>query len=174
MSGVDSLGAELEHLRPRLLERIRLMMGEQARAVAESGDFFQELCAEALRDRSRMPDGEGARLRWLTAIARNNVRDEVRRRRELAFSHLSEAVGTPSAGSGSPSRAAVRDEHAHALAEALETLREDQRRVIELRELDGLPFEDVGAVLGRSAEAARKLHMRALLQLGRTLGARPG
>ena len=53
--------------------------------------------------------------------------------------------------------------------EALEELPDDQRRVVELRTLDGLPWREVGEHMERGAEAARLLHYRALLRLGRLL-----
>jgi hypothetical protein len=39
----DYLNQVLERYRPRLLERIRLMMGQKARRAAESGDFLQDV-----------------------------------------------------------------------------------------------------------------------------------
>ena len=170
-----TVGGRLERLRPRLLARIRLMMGPAAAKVAETADFFQELCVEALRDQASVPlDDERATLRWLTAAARNNLRDEQRRRRERAFAAFSDTLTGPEGDDTSPSSAAARAERAGRVAEALEELSDEHRAIVELRDLDGLSFRAAGERLGRSEEAARKLHVRALIQLGRSLKHPPG
>ncbi len=163
---------KLQELHPKLLTRIRIMMGEEARAHADSGDFYQGLCLEALRDErrfQRLVADDRALLRWLTAIARNNIRDEVRKRREALLASFSDTVFRHGEET-TPSQVTLRTERQERIAEALEALAPDYRRVIELRDLDGLSLRQVGDTMKRSEEAARKLHRRALIQLGRTLG----
>ena len=166
-----ALGRALERHHARLLERVRLMMGGAARREADSADFTQRTLAAAVKHQHKAPlDDERALLRWLTAIARNQIRDSARRRREESLASLSrELRANPAAEGPTPSHAAGDAEERLALVEALEEMPEDERRVIELRDLEGLAFAEVGEALGRSSEAARKLHQRALLRLGRQL-----
>jgi RNA polymerase sigma factor (sigma-70 family) len=46
---------------------------------------------------------------------------------------------------------------------------DDRRRVIELRDLDGLSYREIGATLGRTENAVQILHARALAELARRL-----
>lgn len=156
----------------RLLARIRLMLGEEARRRADSTDFLQGAFAELLLERG--PDvarDETVLLRRVTAIARNNVRDAVRRPRERAFQSLSMSVARLPQGSveSTPSREVARRERAMELAEALERLSDDHRTVVELRDLEGLDFGAIGARMGRGSDAAQMLHTRALVKLGMLL-----
>jgi RNA polymerase sigma-70 factor (ECF subfamily) len=65
-------------------------------------------------------------------------------------------------------------EEAAALHAAMSRLSEDYREVLHLRNWQQLPFMDIGEKMGRSAEAARKLWSRALVQLQQELNAYVG
>lgn len=163
----------LERYQARLLGRIRLMMGRPARRVAESADFLQGALIEAARDidQARVAN-EAQLLRWMTEIARNNIRDAVRRRREHAFAEFSETLAgstTPDETLPSPASLAARRDEQHRLAEALERLPEDLHTVIELRHFEQMPFRHIGKRMGRSENAAQLLHSRALVRLGELL-----
>src|SRR5436305_811484 len=66
-------------------------------------------------------------------------------------------AGGLAANTLSPSGQAMEHEEDQALREALGRLPEDYRRVITLRYQEQLPFEEIGELLQRSPEAARKL-----------------
>lgn len=167
----------LERYRERLLARIRLMMGAEARRHAESMDFLQGVLLEVARDlaRAEVPD-EAAFLRWATRVARNNIRDHMRKRRERALESFSQtalgALGPGSAGpaDATPSRHAGSREEVEKLVEALERLSPDHRRVIELRDFEGLSCRETAREMDRpSEEAVQMLHARALARLTREL-----
>jgi RNA polymerase sigma-70 factor (ECF subfamily) len=167
-----ALGELVERYRDRLLGRIRLMLGEEARRRADSVDFLQGAFLEFLVDGGVDPvHDERALMARLTAIARNNVRDAVRRPRERAFQSLSASLAgsLPRGAGATPTAEVVRREELMELAEALERLPEDYRTVIELRDLEGLDYAAVGAGMSRSADAAQMLHTRALVKLGTLL-----
>ena len=67
-------------------------------------------------------------------------------------------------------REAVRREQNDQLNRALERLSPDYREVLTLRHLQGKPFDEIAARMGRSAGAVRMLWMRALEQLGGIMG----
>ena len=71
--------------RDRLLSRIRLLMGPGARRQAESGDFLGDVLVATLRARPDLePKPSEELLRWMTAVARNRIRVDVRKKRERA------------------------------------------------------------------------------------------
>lgn len=162
----------------RLLGRIRWMMGPAARRQAESGDLLQQVFTVAVASREQLrPLDDAARLRWLTATARNRVRESVRSRREQALESLSATVPgrAPSAASADdPVRRAEREEHVEQLVECLESLKPEHRDVIELRDFEGLSFKVIGERMERSEDAVQMLHSRALLRLGEQMRRRSG
>lgn len=165
----QALGAVLDRYQQRLLDRIRLMMGAQARTTAESTDFLQGTFLEVVRgfERFEVRD-ERAFLRWMTTIARNKIRSATRGRREQALSLLSTGLmrlGDNGAVSGSN---AIGPEPELRLVEALESLPPDLRSVLELHDLEGLSFEDVGRSLGSHEHAVRRLHAKALIELAKS------
>jgi RNA polymerase sigma factor (sigma-70 family) len=127
----------------RLLARIRRMMGPAARECLESSDVLQDVFAEAIRDlcAGDLAD-ERVFLRWLTAVARNHIVDEVRRRREGSL----EALSSELVAAGEPTIAAqlTIEERRQRLVEALEELDPVRARVVELRALEGWAWERVG------------------------------
>jgi len=77
------------------------------------------------------------------------------------------------AASPSPSAEAMAHERAEALQLALARLPEDYRQVIALRHLEQLSFDEIGALMERSADAVRKLWTRAIERLRMELDAPP-
>ena len=73
----------------------------------------------------------------------------------------------------SGSSVATRREQCVLLADALERLPPDYREVIELRNLQHLPFEEVAERMGRSSGAVRMLLTRAIESLSLEMGVVP-
>lgn len=153
----------------RLLSRIRLMLGAEARRRAESRDYLQSLLSRVIAELpgARVKD-EQHFIAWATRIARNDLRDAARKRRALAFDSLSASVWTPADGGG-PATAAANEEQRESLVSALESMAEDHRAVLELRHFEELSFRDIAERLERSEAAAQMLHSRALTQLGQRM-----
>jgi RNA polymerase sigma-70 factor (ECF subfamily) len=163
----------LARYRPPLRERIRVLMGPGARRVADSEDFVQEALIEVLQalERYRIRD-ERSFLRWATQIARNNIRDQVRRRHEQVVASFTSQLLGEEAGTGAktPSGEAALGEDVLRMFEALERLRPMDRLVLELRDLQGLPYSDIAAQLDHATvEAVIKRHARAMRRLSRIL-----
>jgi RNA polymerase sigma-70 factor, ECF subfamily len=170
----DALHDLLVRYRERLLGRIRLMMGAEARRYADSQDFLQGAFVEVIAafDRAELTS-EPSLLRWMTSIARNNIRDSLRRRREQALEAFSASLDDRDGRASPVSEAALR-ERVDRLIELLERLDEREREVIELRDFEGLDYRAVGARLGLGASGARMLHTRALIRIGQMIGPRDG
>lgn len=110
---------------------------------------------------------------WLTRILKNRARREFRRfrraakrdvRRERALADFAGAAAMPR-DVETPSRQLRAAEEADQLAAALSRLPDDYQTVIQLRNTEGKSFEEIGALMGRSAEASRKVWVRAIDRL---------
>ena len=109
------------------------------------------------------------RLGWLGAIARNEIRDQAkfyrRQGRDVARNvPVEEAHQEALAVRSEVSRLDLA-EQARALERALELLPEPYREVILLRRYEELSFREISARMGRSPDACRVLHARALAAL---------
>ncbi len=171
-----------------LFARCRDYLGFAARARVESwlrakvdaSDLVQQTLLEACRD---FPRFEGVTekewLGWLRRILDHNAADFVRRYgkaakrqvgREVPFGDLagSEAgIGAPepSAPGASPSQELLRADTERRVAAALAELPTDYQEVIVLRNVQRLPFDEVGRRMNRSRPAAQMLWMRAIQRL---------
>ena len=184
----DSLGALLEIYRNWLYLMARAQIDLHLRARANPSDVVQETLMEAYK---HFPDfrGEGERswMAWLRRILIHQVSGLVEKqvltkkrsvRREVSLEWWRGRVNDSAAcfenalvsGLSSPSVAAQRREHAVLLADRLAELSDPHREVIVLRNLEGLPFDEVARRMGRSPVAVRILWLRALEQLRRLQG----
>ena len=146
-----------------------------ARARAP-GQEASELTAEtfaraALSLRRFRDESGGSALPWLYGIARNLLRDyyersrvETRARERLGMPLQHYDLGIEEAGARIDA-----ERVAPALHAALGTLPAAQRRAVELRVLDELPYAEVGRSLGCSPLAARIKVSRALGALSRIM-----
>jgi RNA polymerase sigma-70 factor (ECF subfamily) len=171
----EAVGHALEACRRYLLLVAEKELGGDLRAKAGASDLVQDTFLEAQRDFARFHGRSRGELRiWLRRILLNNVGNFTRQFRDTAKRAVTREVGLPGSGSeidaadlpggstASPSRRMVAHEEAEALRAAVERLPDDYRRVIELRYYCQLAFEEIGAEMGRSPEAARKLWVRAM------------
>jgi RNA polymerase sigma factor (sigma-70 family) len=146
----------LARYRERLLARVRLMMGAEARRQAESDDFLQATLLAVVEHIQRLDvRDERAFLRWMTTIARNRICDTVRRQRERSRCARSRIrfPGDERPALETPSNVVSDQETSLRLIEALESLEPTERAVVELRDLEGLVFREVGARLGFDEDA---------------------
>lgn len=93
---------------------------------------------------------------WIYRIANNALIDHTRRMKKRTHEALDEGIATRDTGGvmseghhrDSPGRNLERKELHGKLLAALETLPEDQRQAIVLREVDGLSYREISEVLG--------------------------
>jgi RNA polymerase sigma-70 factor (ECF subfamily) len=125
---------------------------------------------------------EGELRSWLRTILLNSVRDaarryqagskrDIRRERELQAVLSDQGDAAPFSQPESPSCQLMAAEHVDGLRAALLQLPADYRQVILLRNIERLPFQEIGERMQRSNEAARKLWVRAIDRLRELLGA---
>ncbi|MFH8367921.1 RNA polymerase sigma factor [Streptomyces sp. NPDC018031] len=140
---------------PVLLQLARRLLGNDG----EAEDAVQEAFVSAWR---RLPEfrGDAAFGTWMYRIVTNRCLNALRSRRRT---QPLESVPEPAAPEhqSSPARAAESAASVHALATALAGLTPEQRACWVLRELHGLPYEDIAAAVGIGEPAVRGRIFRA-------------
>ena len=126
-------------------------------------DAVQSALVVAWRKLATVREPEHVRS-WLVAVAANEARQLVRRRRPLRLDELS--VEPSADGGAEPAGAISRVD----LANALRRLSADERTVIALRYGVGLDSEEIGRILGVSASGVRSRLARLMDRLRKDLG----
>jgi RNA polymerase sigma-70 factor (ECF subfamily) len=154
--------------------------GLDPRLQAKGGasDIVQETFLEAQRDFVRFKGhSERELLAWLRQRVEYRAAKFVRCYRRTAKRSTAREVPLDEGGSSSaygpglaadqlsPSERVVAAERDHLLYQAMDRLPDDYRRVLQLRYREGLSFEEIGSVLIRSPNSARKLWARAIERL---------
>jgi RNA polymerase sigma-70 factor, ECF subfamily len=143
------------------------------RAKANPSDLVHETLLEAYRDLAQFRgNSEAEWVGWLRRLLLHNLANFERQyfgtamrraQREVSLTDGG-AAAVPAAGP-SPSSVVMAGERAWAIEQHLGRLPEDYRLVILWHHRDGLPFDEIGRRLGRSADAARRLWSRAIDRL---------
>ncbi|MFM7143825.1 MAG: RNA polymerase sigma factor [Alphaproteobacteria bacterium] len=141
-------------------------------AIAD--DLYQEAFLRVHRARATW-DPERPFRPWLFGIVHHLLTDHLRERGRSQERPDEDAVARASTASEpvpglgapppDPERAAERRESTEALDRALRALPEDEATVLILARVEGLPYEEIGPILGRSPAAAKQLAYRALKRL---------
>lgn len=155
-------------------------LDEGLRAKFGASDVVQESLMSAQRKFEQFRgDSEPELLGWLRTILVNDLRNNRRQYssrkrdadREVNLQNRSVAGGRLVDPKLTPSSDAMKRERAQALAAALICLTEDHRQVVQLRNFEQLDFAEVGRLMNRSPDAARKLWARAIESLQSHLAA---
>jgi RNA polymerase sigma-70 factor (ECF subfamily) len=177
--------------RGQLLELYRNYLRLMARALirqplhvrVDASDLVQETFLKAHREFGGfLGSTEPELAAWLRQVLVHSLADQVRQHRARKRDYrreepmevlldrsslaIQQALVVPAS---SPSAHVSRREQAVLLADALEKLPADYRKVFLLRNLEHVPFEAIGARMGRSAGAVRMLWTRAIKQLSQVL-----
>lgn len=181
--------ALLRRFEPWLKLMARLQWETRFHAKFDPSDVVQQAMIDAMRAAAQFRGStEGEFAAWLRQILAHALAHEIRRYAGTAKRNLdqelpleqqltgtSQQLGDLLAATGtSPSQQVVKREQAVQLAEVLERLPEDFREVIILRNLEGLPHEEVARRMGRSSGAVRMLWVRALARLREELASPSG
>src|SRR5262245_48574732 len=179
----QALGQALEACRGYLILITQREPGPDLQPKGGASDLVQQTMLEAVRDFAEFRgDTEGELLHWLRQLLLNNLADFARRYRATDKRRIDQEVpptenssgdvigDVPGPGPSAGSEAAA-NEQAEIVQGVLARLPEDYRRVIVLRYQEGLGFEEIGQALGLTANAARKLLVRAIERVQQELGA---
>jgi RNA polymerase sigma-70 factor, ECF subfamily len=179
----DARGELLEQCRAYLLLIANTDLSSDLRAKVGASDIVQETFLAAHQDFSRFRGrSEGELLGWLRSILMGTLSEFSRRYCQTAKRKLAREV--PLDGSQlvraadallvaddlpSPSCAAVAQEEANAVDDALARLPPDYVEVIGLIHRDHYSFSQAAEAMGRSEDAVRRLWTRAVERLTREI-----
>jgi RNA polymerase sigma factor (sigma-70 family) len=153
----DWLAERFQVHRPRLRAVAYRMLG----SVSEADDAVQEAWIRLSRSAAGEIDNLEA---WLvTAVGRvalNMLRSRRTRREESLDAHLPDPIVDRADGVDPEHEALLADSIGLALFVVLETLTPAERLAYVLHDMFSVPFDEIGAILGRSPDAARQLASR--------------
>lgn len=175
-----------EAARDELLEGCRNYVRLMARSQVETwmqtkvdaSDLIQQTLLEAYQGLSQFEgESEAEWYAWIKQILAHNTQDFIRQfrtakrdaRKEVRLNRQGDDDSIRaldlSAKLQTPSQLLIQDEREFELANAIAQLNEDYQEVIQLRNLQRLPFDEVAERMGRSRGAVQMLWARALKQL---------
>src|SRR5262245_37165825 len=179
----SSIGVLLEQYHNYLLVLASTQLENRIQPRVSPSDVVQETMLRAHKNFAQFRGTtEPELLAWLRQILVNNLAKFVEQhmlaarrdvRREVSIERLGAALEQSTVqlaallpgDSKSPSMAVQQREEAVVLADRLAQLPKSYREVLVLRNLQGLPFEDVAQRIGRSVGATRMLWLRAIEKL---------
>jgi RNA polymerase sigma-70 factor, ECF subfamily len=137
------------------MRRVFLLIYRIVGNVADAQDLTQEAFIKALQRHDQLKDLEKA-AHWLSRIASNTAIDFLRRSGRVSFADLEE-VPEPVIRSReeSPEQQLLRAEHRQYLSDGLAVLTDRERTALLLRDVEGLPAEEVAARLNCSKATVR-------------------
>jgi RNA polymerase sigma factor (sigma-70 family) len=153
----DWLAERFEQHRPRLRAVAYRILG----STSEADDAVQEAWIRLSRSNTGEIDNLEA---WLVTtvgrVALNGLRSRKRRREEPFGDHLPDPIVDRADGVDPEHEALLADSVGLALLVVLETLTPAERLAYVLHDMFSVPFEEIGAILDRSPDAARQLASR--------------
>jgi RNA polymerase sigma-70 factor, ECF subfamily len=184
-----ALGPLLASYSDQLRRLANRQLDDKLRGRVSPSDIVQETLLQATRDIANFRGISDAEFgSWLRRILARKISKSIERhllaekrdiRRETFLGHglqgkLSDltghhehrAVADPRPG---PATEVVRSERGEHLAATMSTLPPAYREIIELRNVQGLPFDEIARRLNRTSGAARMLWLRAIDQLRRQM-----
>src|SRR6267154_234665 len=158
MDGQEFLAERFEANRSHLRGVAYRMLG----SLNESDDAVQEAWLRLSRSDADTVDNLGG---WLTTVVSRVCLDMLRsrksRREEPMGARVTEASVARGEGADPEGAAVLADSVGAALLIVLDTLTPAERLVFVLHDLFGMPFEEIGSIVGRSPAAAKQLASRA-------------
>jgi RNA polymerase sigma factor (sigma-70 family) len=154
----DWLAERFQEHRPRLRAVAYRVLG----STSEADDAVQEAWIRLSRSNAGEIDNLEA---WLVTVvgrvALNMLRSRKTRREESLFAHLPDPIVDRADAIDPEHEALLADSVGLALLVVLETLTPAERLAYVLHDMFSVPFDEIGAILDRSPDAARQLASRA-------------
>ncbi|MEM7799470.1 MAG: sigma-70 family RNA polymerase sigma factor [Chloroflexota bacterium] len=156
------------HYKP-IYTYIYYRVGQRELAEDLTSDVFERMVGKI----DTWKPGTKPFIAWLYTIAGNLVRNHVKRQKHIRWLPLEEEVDkqqSPTLENESGIMAQIsRKLQRESVAKALTQLTEDQRQVIILRFIQGLPIANVAEMLGKPITSIKALQRRAIGSLKREL-----
>jgi len=172
LDGSEALSGLLEAARSGDLAAFEILMRRHERLVLatalrllgrmeDAQDASQEVFLRLYRNLAKVAGTENL-PGWLYRVTVNVCHDVRRRHPEVTLSgDLPEFVST----AADPQQAAAEHERRRALEMSLRLLSEKERAALVLRDLEGLPTEEVAAILGTSQATVRSQIFKARIKM---------
>ena len=155
MSEVIEPGLELAERQNRFvsehMRRIFIQIYRIVDNVADAQDLTQEAFIKALQHQEQLKDEQKA-AHWLSRIATNTAIDFLRKSGRATFCEIEDA---PESHAESPEQAVLRAEQRNYLNDGLRLLSPRERAALTLRDVEGVPAEEVARILGCSKATVR-------------------
>lgn len=177
----EALAEYIHRNRSPLIGFLRTITGDRLLGMVELEDLLQEVSTAAIQGLATAPFDEYEPMQWLQQLARRRVVDAHRfhfdaQRRDAGRQQSlhapndggANAVGLEQlliASMTSPSAAFSQDVRLNRLHEAIGKLSEEQRTVVRMRYIDGLPTKQIAEQLGKNDVAVRVLLSRCMRTL---------
>jgi RNA polymerase sigma factor (sigma-70 family) len=159
----DAFDVLVDRYRPRLLAFCRNMM----RSSEDAEDVLQEVFVNAYRA-MRADDRPIQAKAWLYRIARNRCLNELRRNTAAGV----ESMDVFETNEPTAVETVERREHIEEIVRDVKRLPEQQRAALLLREMEGLPYQQIADVLDTTVPSVKSLLVRARMGLAEGAGAR--
>jgi len=157
-SGLDKVFESAQEQQSRFisenLRRVFLLIYHKVGNVADAQDLTQEAFIKALQRHDQLKDLDKA-AHWLSRIASNTAIDFLRRHGKVNFCEIDTLVEPLTEPSVSPEQAVLHAERKEYLERGLSTLTERERVALILRDVEGLPAEEVARQLNCSKATVR-------------------
>jgi RNA polymerase sigma-70 factor (ECF subfamily) len=159
---------------------VRFRMSKELRSRLESMDLVQDTLIHAFNGLGNFTyKNEGDFVRWLSKIAENEVRGNLKKlhagkrniHKEVRLDNYGSTTAADFVGSVVPDKATTpsviisKKEELDKLTRAMDALKSEYREVIVLTKIEGLSYKEIASRLGKSSEAIRKLVSRAMAEL---------
>ena len=137
------------------LRRIYLQIYRMVGNVDDAQDLTQEVFIKALQRSEQIRDGQKA-AHWLSRVATNTAIDFMRRHGRATFTPVDE-ISEPLIANPmeSPERHAIRTQQRARLEAGMRRLSDRERAALMLRDVEGLPAEEVAKHLNCSKATVR-------------------
>jgi RNA polymerase sigma-70 factor (ECF subfamily) len=136
------------------LRRIFLLIYRIVGNVADAQDLAQEAFIKALQRQDQLKDLDKA-AHWLSRIASNTAIDFLRRHGKVNFCEIDGLIEPLREPSVSPEQTVLNSEHREYLERGLSVLTERERTALVLRDVEGLPADEVARQLNCSKATVR-------------------
>ena len=133
------------------MRRVFLLIYRIVGNVSDAQDLTQEAFIKALQRQDQLKDLDKA-AHWLSRIATNTAIDFMRRHGRVTFCEIDAA---PESHAESPEQAVLRSEQRDYLQDGLRLLTARERAALILRDVEGLPAEEVARRLDCSKATVR-------------------
>ncbi len=172
-------GLLLQNHRDYLLRVVNQELDQNLRRKTGSSDIVQETLLTAHQNFDQFHGNDKRELlAWLRQIVLNDLHHERRKfkgtqkrqvDRERSLNFMSSLVRPLVDAQITPQTNAMLAEESARLGNAMSKLPDEYQQVLQLRSWQELEFEEIGTIMDRSSEAARKLWTRAVLKLEQVL-----